>query len=392
MRRRDRVIRNWLTVTLLIGWATAAGAGQPTALVGILTQITGAVQVTGLGAAGDPLASPWQVVRAGATVRVPTGGAAGIVCSTRRFVRLRGPATWLLTDKNCVAGEALTPAEYAVVAPQAGRFKVVEGFLVLERENRYVNDPLAPLVLSPRGALRSPRPTIFWVKVPSAVEYQLALNGRGVRYVNLLKAKDATCAPTLEGMDDACSLPWPADRPDLPPGEIFFVGIAARKGVAEPWRSNDPVEIQTMTLTDAKALESRLNRIDSLGWQGAMRIAVEAGFFAEAGLYTDAAEAYRRALSDAPSPELRVTLADVYLISGLPDLAEPLYREALLNTPPTVQAAATFGLGRVEYVRGRFQEAAQQFQKARAMYAELKLGDEEAAAGLAAETAAQAPR
>src|SRR6185369_10314711 len=86
LSRGDRVSRNWLlAMPLLIGWAVA-DAAQPSALVGIVTQITGAVQVTGLGATGDPLASTWQVVRAGATVRVPAGGAAGIVCSTGRFI------------------------------------------------------------------------------------------------------------------------------------------------------------------------------------------------------------------------------------------------------------------------------------------------------------------
>jgi len=374
-----------MIVPFLLGLATATEAGQPTPLVGVVTQMTGTVQLTGPGVAGDPVANPWQVIRAGVTVRVPEGGgSAGVVCSTRRFIRLRGPASWSLSNKSCAAGEELTPAEYAVVAPEAGRFKVVEGLLLLEHEirNGAGANPLAPLILSPRGAMRSPRPTISWLRQPSVAEYRVALNGRGAHYDSFLKTEDITCGTSSDGLD-ICSLLWPADRPDLPPDETFSVGIAARESTAEPWHSNVPVEVQTTTLTDAMALESRLNRIESLGWQGATRDAAQAGFFASAGLYTDAAEAYRRAFSSAPSPELRATLADVYLMSGLLDLADSCY-QALLHAPPAVQAAATFGLGRVAYARGHFQEAAQQFQKARTLYAQLKLGDEEMAARRAA--------
>ena len=382
------MIRNWLLALFLLGWATAA-AGQPKALTGILTQITGAVQVIDPGATGDPLATLWQVVRAGAKVRVPTGGAAGIVCSTRRFVRFPGPAAWVLSQESCAAGVELTPAEYAVVASDSGHFKVVEGIYQLEHGVRWGggDDLLAPLVLSPRGAMRTPRPTISWLRVPSATEYRLGLNGRGVHYESLLKTEDVTCAASLGGLD-VCSLPWPADRPDLPPGEIFFVGVEAREHIAEPWRGNEPLQTGTPTLVDAKVLEESLQRIDRLGWQGAVRDAAQAGLFAQAGLYAAAAEAYSRALAAAPSPELRVTLADVYLISGLFDLAEPHYREALAGASPAVQAAAAFGLGRVEYARGSFKEAARQFQKARALYAELKLAEDEVAARKAAERAA----
>jgi hypothetical protein len=387
--------RHWLsTVPLLFGLATAARAGQPTALVGTLTQITGAVQLSGPGVRGDPLASPWQVVRAGVTVRVPEGGAAGIACSTRRFVRLRGPATWSLTDKSCAAGEELTPAEYAVVAPHAGRFNVIDGLQTLEREIRGIDgdDPLVPRVLSPRGGLRSPRLAISWLRVRSATEYRIDLNGRSVHYDAIVKSEDVSCTRSPEGLD-ACSLPWPADRPDLPPGEIFFLGIAAREGLVEPWHGTDPIELTTPTLAGAKALDTRLQRIDSFGLQSAVREAARAGLFAEAGLYTDAAEAYRRALAAAPSPELRVTLADIYLISGLPSLAEPRYREALKDPSPAIQAAAAFGLGRIEYARARYQEAARQFQRARQLYADLKLGEEEEAARRAADrAAARAPR
>ncbi len=380
------MIRWLLTVPLFLGWATATDAAQPAPLVGIVTQITGAVQVTGPGATGDPLASTWQVVRVGATVRVPADGAAGIVCSTRRFVRLHGPAAWRLTRETCAAGEELTPAEYAVVAPQAGHFKVVEGLQTLEHEIRGVDDgdPLAPLLLSPRGAIRSPRPTVSWLRVPSAAEYRVYMNGRDIHYDTLVKSEGLICTASPEGLD-ICSIAWPADRSDLPSGQIFFFGIAGREGIVEPWHGSEPAEVITPTLSATKALEARIQRIQSLGLQNATLEAARAGLFAEAGLFAAAAEAYQKALAIAPTPELRVTLADLYLISGLPSLAEPLYRAELVDPSPAVQGASTFGLGRIEYARARYQEAARHFQRARQLYAELNLADEEEAARKAAE-------
>jgi len=376
--------RSMMGVLLISGLATATRTGQPLELLGILTQVAGAVQLAGPGVKGDPLASPWQVVRAGVTLRVPERGNVGIVCSNSRFVRVQGPAAWSLTEQACAAGQELTPAEYALVAPQAGRFKVVNGLMLLESEMRGTDgdDPLAPLTLSPRSAVRSPRPTVSWLRVPSATEYRVELRGRGIHYDTLLKGGDIACVASPERIE-ICSRPWPADFPDLPPGETFFLGIASHEGIAEPWHRSELVEVRTLAITDAGRLEDRLRRLDRLGFEGAALQSAHAGLLAEAGLYTDAADAYRAALAATPSPELLVTLADVYLVSGLHRLAELRYREALSNAPPSVRAAASFGLGRVEYARGGYREAAIFFQQARKLYAGLKLEGEEEAARLA---------
>jgi hypothetical protein len=275
-------------------------------------------------------------------VRVPKGGSVGIVCSNRRFVRLPGPAAWSLTETACAKGKELTPAEYALIAPQGGRFKVVEGLLVLEREIRSGNgnDPLAPLVLSPRNTvLRSPRPTLSWSRVP-ATEYLVHWIGRGAGDHDLrLEAGKVACSQVLQTIS-VCSLPWPEDRPDLPPGKTFSLKIAARSGLAEK------------------------------------------------GLYADAADFYRQALAAAPTSELRITLADLDFVMGLHFLAEPRYREVLPDNAPSVRAAAAFGLGRIAYTRGKYREAAASFWQARELYSQLRLGEEEAAARQAAEKAA----
>lgn len=377
---------------LLLGLAAAAAEPSPPgAPHGIVTQVQGAVEAVGPGVTGLPLASPWQVIRAGVTVRVPKGGSAGIVCSNRRFVHLRGPAAWSLTEPACLAGKELTPAEYSLIAPQGGRFKVVEGLLVLEREVRGGDgdDPLAPVVLSPRNTvLRSPRPKVFWSRVPAATEYEVQWTGRGASSHDLrLKAGEVVCSEALESLS-FCSLSWPDDRPDLPPGETFFLRIAARGGIAEPWHANDPVEVRTQGLAEAVALESRLRELESLGLEGAALDAVQAGLLAQKGLYGDAVELYRRALAAAPTPELRITVADLEFAMGLHLLAEPRYRTALAGDVPSVRAAAAFGLGRIAYARGNYRDATAFFRQARELYSQLRLGEEEEAARQAAGKAA----
>jgi hypothetical protein len=375
---------------LLLGLILASESESSAELTAVLTQVDGVVQLAGSGVNGIPLATLWQVVRAGITIRVPVGGTVGIVCSNRRFVRLQGPVSWFLTEQTCVAGRELTPGEYALVAPQSGRFKVVHGLLTLEREIRAgeVDDPLAPVLLSPRNTLlRSPRPAVSWVRVPSAIEYRVEWSGRGVGYDTRLNVADVACATDRAGID-VCVLTWPSDRPDLAPQETAFLRLAARGGAAEPWHWTDPVEVRTQKISGAIALEGRLRDLEVLGLaEPALQVA-RAGLLAEEGLYSDAAEAYRSALATATSPELLVTLADVYLVTGLYQLAEPHYREALSESGPSVRAAAAFGLGRLEYTRGRYREAVVDFRQACKVYGSLGLSEERAAACKAMEKVA----
>ena len=65
------ICRGRIALLLLGLTAAAAGATRPTELTGLLTQIDGAVQLAGPGVREAPLASPWQVIRSGVTVRLP---------------------------------------------------------------------------------------------------------------------------------------------------------------------------------------------------------------------------------------------------------------------------------------------------------------------------------
>lgn len=380
--------RRALIAPLMLGLTTASAVSS-TELTGIITQVNGSVQLAGSGVSGTPLAKPWQVIRSGVKVHLPEAATAGIVCSNRRFVRLRGAASWSLTEAACATGKELTLGEYSLIAPQAGRFKVVAGLLTLEREIRAgdQDDPLAPQLLSPRNTvLRSPRPGVLWLSVQGAAEYRVEWRGRSVGYDTLWSATEVVCVTEQNGLN-ICSLAWPVDRLDLPPDQVFFLRIAARNRIADPWHWTEPVEVHTQKISAAEALESRLGALENLGFAGPALDVARANLLAQEGLYTDAAEIFRRSFATEPAQELGVTLGDVYLAMGLLQLAEPLYREAVTDGRPSVKAAAIFGLGRIAYARSQYQEAAMDFQQAQSLYAKQGLEEEGAAAHRAFERA-----
>ena len=348
-------------------------------LSAVVTQIEGAVEVTGAGTRGLPMANLWQVVQAGGGVRVPEGGSAGVVCSNRRFVRIKGPAIWSLSEEACAKGKELTPGEYALVVPRGGRFRVVEGIMVVEREIRTedFSDPLAPIVLAPRNTtVRLPRPTVVWSRVASATEYEVKWTGRGVDGSRTLPVADVDCSEVRDGLT-ICALPWPSDRADLAPGETFYLRVSARGGLFEPWHFNSLVKVETQTLAASQDLERRMRDLENLGLGKAALDAARAGLLADRGLLSEAAEAYRQSLAKDDSPELRITRADLRFSMGLLSLADQDYREALKGAEPAGRAAAAkFGLGRIANARQNFLEAEQLFREAGDLYSSLHLEEE----------------
>jgi hypothetical protein len=358
-----------------------------------LTQIGGVVEISGSGVRSLPVASAWQVVRHGATVRVPDQGFAGLVCSDRRYVRLVGPKVWTLSPKACASGRLLTEAQYALVAPRAGRFSVVAGMMVIDRELRFVrgDNPLAPVAFSLRnGLLRSFRPSVSWLQAQGAEAYLVEWLREGIEHRFRIPAADASCRHEPDGLD-LCTFPWPGDAPDLAPGAEYVLTVSARNSTSPNWFADAPVDVRTPGLAEARQLEAALAELQSMDFVGEHLPTSEAGLFASRGIYSEAVQAYRKLRVNDPSPELGTTLADLYLVTGLDFLAEPIYREALKAEPPTVRAAAAFGLGRIAYERERYPEATAFFEQARKGYAESGLREEAEAADRGAKRAAERP-
>ncbi len=357
-----------------------------------LTQIGGAVEVAGPGVRSLPAANAWQIVQEGALVRVPAEGFVGVVCSNRRYVPLKGPAVWKLSERACNTGRLLTEAQYALVAPRAGRFEVVEGMMVIDRELRTIRgeNPFAPTVYSLRNCvLPSLRPTLWWLAGESAEEYRVEWRrGDVTEHRFQISAAEATCHRDPDGLD-LCSYPWPAEAPDLAQDSEYLLNVSARNGVSPNWFADTPVDARTPRPGDDAQLRAALAELRNAGLVGDDLLTAEAGLFARRRLYSQAIPIYRQLRASNPSPELAVTLADLYLVTGLDFLAEPLYREALAGDSKAVRAAAYFGLGRIAYEGQRYCDAVGSFELARQVYDERSLTQEAEAANRALTRAVQ---
>ena len=366
------MIRGTLCILLLLG---LSGEGRCEELTAVITQLDGIVTLKGPGVGGFPAAKMLQIVRSGVVLHLSKDGSAGVVCSNDRFVRVQGAPKWQVTFQNCAQGKK---ADYDLFAPRGGRFRYAQGLWAFELEARGDDDgdPLAPVVLSPRNtAIRSPRPSIRWLQVPSAVEYRIEWTGRGADAFTLdLDAQDVRCPLGI------CELPWRAERPDLPPGRSFFLSVAARDDIVGPWHELDSVEVRTLAAEVSEAVARRLRDLEVLGLEGGALEAARGAVLAQAGLYAEAAESCEQAIEIAPAASLKVTLADVRFAIGLHRLAHSLYREAQEDDDPAVRAAAAFGVGRIEYAQARYHEAALRFRQALDLYGEARLPEEETAA------------
>lgn len=348
-----------------------------------ITQIGGAVEI--LGAGTDlPLAARGQIAPAGAKIRVPEGGSAGVVCSDRHFVRISGPAVWSVSQESCARGWPLSESQFALIAPKAGRFQVVSDILVLERQLQ-VNprlDPRNPLIISPRkGFLRSFQPTVITTRVPTADMYIVEWwrsDGARDELLSRTPVIDESCRG-----GDFCSFPWDSPNISLRPGGLYLISVLARDRETGILTSEPPTEISVPDDDRSQRVQTEMAQLENLGFSGWDLKAARAGVLAQQSFFTDAIEAYRKVLTKAPSPEIRVTLADLYFTVELNDLAMPLYTEVLESDSPAAQAAAAFGLGRVEYEKKNYREAAGRFEQAGKGYARLKLADEEEAANSA---------
>lgn len=366
------------------------GNAPPSQLTAVFTQVQGNVTVA---EASIPVqrevstvrpAQVLQVVRSGDRLNLPSGARAIILCSSDRWLELTGGHELLLTEELCGKGKLLTRGIYLRLAPAAGRMRSLAGALVLERETREGDGEYfgIPLLLSPRNTkIRDSRPTILWTQVSDASSYEIELMGPNNFGPLILDANQVVCNETW-GDFKVCSLPYPTKAIELPPDTVSFLAIRVRRGLAAPLREEaQPNRIQRLPSDKAETLQKELQRLGTSPLNELARQLLEADLYTREGLLADAITVYRKALSVQDIPEARITLGDTLLEVGLLHLAFKTYREALDRKPGTaVQAAAEFGLGKIEYSRGNSGQAACHFGRARKLYALLGLNEEAAMA------------
>lgn len=338
------------------------------------------------------VARDYQVIPPNATLTVPPGGVAVLVCSTDFQILLARPTEWQLTRDNCAGGSALEAGRFLRVTPRAGRLRPIGALMVVEHNSRGGGALNAPLLLSPRNtSVLDGRPSLRWTAVSSASEYQIELSGRPGSFRQHFAAADLDCAPDPGGWGEirVCVVPYPAEWPELTAGQRYFLAVGARQGITSRFHElPSGRQLRRLSSEQSRDIAKAVTDVRGSPLAESARWVTLAGIYADSELFTDAITAYRRALVLAPVPELRVALGDVYLRVGLPGLAEPCYRRAAGSSDgPGITAAVAFGLGRSHLIRRRYREALDFFRRAQDGYDQLGLGDE---AELAAQQAAVA--
>ncbi len=364
-------------------------ATTPAPFIARITAFTGAVTVE------DPLAGrrppgllyllqprhpdPMHTLGAGQRVNVGDGGKATILC-VDNHIHLVGPGTYIVTEEWCGGGQPL-PADSC--HQTTGNVCKQEGSAVIlapekDKENDYGN---IPVILSPRQThLLDPQPTIQWVSVDKATQYEVRLGSAAVK----MKAEIACVAEEQVAPHQLCSLPWPADWL-LEPGKPYTLVVAARRSVAEKWRESEPSELRTLDADTAAHLQADIAAVQALDLDPTTQNLALAGLYTRQQVYSQAIAHYEAILQDTSAPALFNTVGDLYRQVELQRYALKAYKAGLdlLDTgpdDPATRAAAEFGSGQAEYSRLRYTQAEPYFTRAVTLYVAMPVQEEYAAA------------
>jgi hypothetical protein len=338
---------------------------------------------------------PRQPILAGEVFHVPAGVKATMLCSTDWLVIVTGPKEWTVDQKACRQGQALPGGSYDSVVVEGGRIRSIRSGMTVERDTRSDAATDVPMVLSPRNTtVLDPRPTVVWTEVRGADQYEIEWLGTAGATALKIKAADARCGPGRgfwRGLS-VCSTAYPADRAALKTGAApLFLRVGSRFGIASPLRvEKDAARVRVVGAEDEQKFRERLDALQAVP-DADSRALLIAGAYASAGFLGDALSRYDEALARQEVPEAGVTLGDLALAVGLPDLAAREYRRVLDRKPApaaATAAAAEFGLGRAAFALSSFAEARGHFERARELFASLDLLAEACDAKAGAERAA----
>lgn len=355
-------------------------------LTAVITQVRGRVTMTDEDgeASTSHEVRPLQIVRAGALLRLADDAQLGIICASEHWIQLTGANEWQLSAQNCQRGHLLPVGTYKSAAPTKGRIVELAGSLIIAERTREseIDYGNIPVILSPRNtSLLDLQPTITWVEVSGAIEYQLSLSGLSSFDDMVLAAKTVTCAEESRSAPSrVCSTPWPTAWA-LESGQRYFLTVNARTGIASPLRESEASALRTLTNEELEAAQAEVNEIQGLGLDVETQTMSLTNLHAKYGIYAQAIPKYEQVLVSQPTPVGYVTLGDLYRAIDLQRYAFTAYQQALDLLEQTeddlaVRAAVEFGMGQVEYSRSQFALAESHFVTAVKLYTQLGFEEE----------------
>ncbi len=297
---------------LLAPWPTSGQGGE---VAGVITEIKpgrGRVEVKAAGTEAWRQAGPLQALRAGDTVRATENASAVILLSGER---------------GSVKVDA-TGAPVVVAAPKPGESKLQKARALIEASLGFLSatpkeppqavlstraGPKPPVILTPRNGPVLQEPLVFeW------------LGSRFSRYTVRIVGPKGLVFERV-GVPGA-HFDYPSEAPHLSPKVRYsFQVLSLGHPPQEAWfELLEPGRAQAIR-QDLTWLEQTLGQIVSHNSLVALRF----GVLAREGLFHDARLSLTTALArDPDEPTLHLLLGNLYLKTGLPDLAAESYQEA----------------------------------------------------------------
>lgn len=353
---------------ILVGLSEAALAEDP--LTVVITQPGENVTV-------DESVRPlkeFDILPNGTEIHVPRNKNLGLICSSEHWVTVKGAQTWKVNAKNCSAGISVEPGTYRSLAPDRGRYRTVNGILVLQEDTRSI--PEEYLLLYPRQTnIREARPEIVWHSIGDVFEYQVNISG--LAQPLSIRSSQAQCEEDASWFGlVVCRMEWPMDRDDLEPGEAVLINIGYRRKLTDPVTFEDPtgdgLEMKRLPINAEQMLERRLAEVASMPLSENAKALLKASAFSRDRLYADAVKAYREADGHGAAT-VEITFGDLYLTMGLYEFAASFYGRNLDTDSVAVQAAAQFGMGRVFADNNAYEKAFGHFEDALNLYQQANL-------------------
>ena len=244
------------------------------------------------------------------------------------------------------------------------------------------DDDNLPTILSPRNThLIEGRPAIRWRAVEGAGDYTVLVSDpRGELW-------QVTTQET--------ELPYPEPQPALEAGVSYLIQITAGMGPTQS-QPSETVLLMMLSAADVEQVRQFETQVEALDVSAESARFILAVYYADQELYDAAITELVSLAEGTRSPLVHRLLGDAYLAVQLDAEATQSYEEAhkLVQAQDNrlVQAEAEVGLGHVESVARRFEEALKHYQAALALYQELGLqNDAEAVAKLVADTETRLP-
>lgn len=334
-------------------------------------------------------AQPFQPLYSGTTVSCGANGNATMVCANNYAYQVPSKTTVTVNEASCNTGQSLPPQSAQSVEPHNGRVLNNNGSAILESEPREKESDYGqlPIILSPRNSsLLDFTPSITWVDVSEALEYELSLSGLASFDNIVFSTNEVTCIEDgRTAPNRICTHAWPTTWP-LEPEQRYFLTVSARTGIASPLRPSESSALRTLSADEVKAVAEEGKALIDLDLDPVTKQLLLGGLYARHALSTTAIAAYAEVVAMQPSPIPYVALGDLYLSVDLQRFAFLAYQQALdlltaaQRDDPAVTASAEFGIGLVYYSRANYKEAEPHFVAAVEHYRQLGAAEEQSVA------------